>query len=172
VTEHVFEPPSYWSQIAFVEANHEAAHALAAFLLGLEVLEARIDRPLRGGREPVLGHCVIRLLPVGPERWKHIAVSIAPLVMTNRVPTWKPSLYDDDGDIFNAAVRVHDLGIDEDGWDDIVSLITEFFELPSSKAAHRALSDALLERGAIAGAELKEIFDTAIAQATQTNTRE
>jgi hypothetical protein len=156
-----FEPPlpGSWTLVAFLEANHEAAHALAAVLLGIPVYEARIDRPDVG----VSGHVVIDRDT--EQLWKLMCVSLAPLILEGRCPQWPLSLRADDGDEFRAAVRAFDAGLTEDEYKRCVSLIEDFFAMASSKRALKALSGALLARGALDGEEIQAIVTETLNRA-------
>jgi hypothetical protein len=159
MAEFNFEPPSpsSWTRLDRVAANHEAAHAVMAVLLDIEVFEARIDRPI--DRHPSTSGWVKAARP--EEAWRAVALSIAPLIVDKRVPKF-PSLNSDDGDEFNAAVVVHDAGISPERFSEIVELATELIELPSSKRAITALSGELLERGAVPGDEVCRIIDKSL----------
>jgi hypothetical protein len=159
MAEFNFEPPapSSWSRLDRVAANHEAAHAVMAVLLDIEVFEARIDRPI--DRHPsTLGwvyHAHVE------EPWKAVAVSVAPLIFERRLPS-SPSLNTDDGDELNAAIVFHDAGMTSAQWDEAVEIATTFLGLPSSKRAITALSGELLERGAVPGDEVRRIIDKSL----------
>ncbi len=155
-TEFIPPEPGTWTVLAREEANHEAAHALAAVLLDVGVNEVRIDRPDIG----TLGQAVTEKQP--PEsRWKHLAVSLAPLIVSKRCPDFPPSLNSDDGDEFKAAVVAHDLHLDESEYDGIVGVISELLNLPSSRRAFTALAGALLEKGALPGDEVRQVIQEA-----------
>jgi hypothetical protein len=67
--EFVPAAPGSWSYAALREANHEAAHALIAVLLGIRVYEARIDT----SDVNVLGHIAF---DKDTELWKAMCVCV------------------------------------------------------------------------------------------------
>jgi hypothetical protein len=150
-----FEPatPGTWTTIARVAANHESAHALAAFLLDGELQEVRIDDPDTN----VVGHVAWRVKQ-GDGLWKKIAVALAPLILTKRCPDYPPSLQSDDGDEENAARTCHKLTTTEAEYRECVAVIAALLDLPSSKRKLTALSSALLERGALSGEDATKIL--------------
>ncbi len=153
-----FEPaaPGTWPVVARAEANHEAAHALAVYLLDGELEEVRIDRP----DENVLGHVRWRVRTT-KELWKHLPVALAPLILTGRCPNFPPSLHSDDGDEQSAAQVCYGLQMTEDDYTRYVEIITGLMSLSGSKRALTALSGALLERGALSGKDALRILKDA-----------
>jgi hypothetical protein len=160
--EFVPAAPGTWTVIARREANHEAAHALIAVLMGIRVYEARIDNPDLN----VLGH--VAFDKEGTELWMAMCVSLAPLVFEGRCPSWPLDLMTDDGDEFRAAVRAYDAGLTQNHYYGCVTLIEYLFDKPSSKRALTRLSGALLERGALDGAAVRAIVE---AEATKAGFR-
>ena len=152
-----FEPAARgtWPTIARVEATHEAAHALACYLLDVEIHEVRIDRP-----DDALGH-VIHARPVADDRWKRLAITLAPLIHENRCPSWPPSEVSELNDEVDAAETYRECGLSHDDWDRAVTLMTEFLALPSSRRMLTALSLALLDQGALKGEDAFQILKDA-----------
>ena len=163
--EFVFEAPGpgAWSNLDMVTANHEAAHATMASILGVEIFEARIDRPLGPGRHSYGGW--VRMARAEDGR-KAVLLSIAPVVLEDRVPATRPSLMSDDGDEFDAAVFVYDSGMSEEEWTETIEIARGLLAMPSAKRALKAVSGALLARGAIPGVEVKQILTDAEALST------
>jgi hypothetical protein len=157
-TEFFFEKPlaGSWLPIDYTIANHEAAHALITALLGIEVFEARIDRPLAErdslGRD-ALGW--VRRAHV-PHAGANLAITIAPLVFEQRAPDF-PSLVADDGDELEAALFIHAADMTRDEYRTVVGEVENL--LHSHKGALTAISSLLLEHGAIPGGEIKRILD-------------
>jgi len=162
--DFTFEPtgPGDWSVLDGVTANHEAAHSVMAVLLGVEVFEVRIDRPI-ARRRYALGWA--RMARAEDAR-KAVLLSIAPLVLEDRVPATLPSLMTDDGDEFDAAVVAFDSGWSEEDWSETVEIARGLLAIPSAKRALKALSGELLARGAIPGPEIKRIVNDAEALST------
>jgi hypothetical protein len=165
-TEFEAPLPGSWTALDRLEANHEAAHALAADLLSLRVFEVRIDKPLHpADNKPgfVYGHCIHQRAP-REDLWKDIAVALAPLILANRCPGFPPYLFSDDGDERTAAMVAHDIGMTEQEWDNTVDIISTLLEFPSSKRKLKALSGALLEHGALPGGEVHRLLSLSGAQ--------
>ena len=147
--EHVFEPaaPGTWTSAAGPPtgpANHEAHHAVCGVLLGIEVLEVRIDRP----DLDTLGHCAWIKHADG---WRNAAASIAPLAMASTAPP-APDLHADDQDLWHASVFWWDAFEQErPSWPALLELVVSMLTTPAGKRAVRAVSSALLAEGAIPG---------------------
>jgi len=150
---YVSPPVGFWTSLARTEANHEAAHALAAELLSVPIIEARIDQPEPG----VLGHVVHDKLP--PEAsWKHLAILLAPHLVTDRCPEFPLSLHSDDHDVFMAACIAYETSMTEAEYDNATNIIRELLEIGTSQSALKALASALLEHGLLQGDEVRRII--------------
>ena len=146
-TTDEFVPARSWNVAALGTANHEAQHAVAAVLFDLELIEVRIDRP---GLDGHLGWCAT---VKHNDKWRSAAVAIAPhaIAMTAGAT---PDLMADDSDAWHAAQYFWDSGRSVSTWPAFVSTVRELLLIPSSRAALRAISGALLEHGALRGAEV------------------
>jgi len=157
----VFEPPlrGSWGRASrgMQIANHEAGHAVVAVLLGLDVYEARVDRP------DTSSDGVVSVRSDFDRSREHLLATLAgPLLAplpASPVPAWPPSL-DAFGDEQNAAILVERLGFCEEDWDEAIAETRSILcEVP------RAITDvsgALLERGALRGDELRDIVTSAV----------
>lgn len=156
--EFVFVPaaPFTWTSApgrvgAPSPATHEAQHAVCGVLLGVEVLEVRVDRPDPPG---TLGHCAwIK----HADRWRNAAASIAPLVMDGTAPP-APDLHADDQDLWHASVHWWDAFEQErPTWPALLDIVRSLLTAPAGKRAVRAVSGALLAEGAIPGDRVVEL---------------
>ena len=92
-------------------------------------------------------------------------VSLAPLIAERRCPSWPLDLMSNDSDVFKAAVRAHDAGLTANHYYGCVAFLEFLLDQPSSKRALRALSGALLERGALDGAAVRAIVEAETTKA-------
>lgn len=152
-TDFVFEPPlpGSWTTADRDVANHEAAHAVAAVVLGLTVQEARIDRPDLG----ILGH--VAHDKGNKAWWKLAVVSLAPLALS-AMPPPEPDLMSDDGDVWHASLHYLDAGAPMK-WADLIEMTRSI--LHAHRPALRALSWALIDHGALPGDEVRRIVTEA-----------
>jgi hypothetical protein len=162
-----FEPASGgWTRADFERVNHETAHALAAHVLNLGVLEVRIDRPInrsRRGPDP-LGYCKFEKV-TGELAWKHMLVALAPDIMEGKAPERPPSLNDAErGDELSVAKIAFELEISKFLFQAYCAFLEAKLRTPDAKRKGRALSSALLDHEALPGQEVERIFREAEAQ--------
>ena len=165
--EDEFEPAcGGWATCDFEKANHEAAHALVAHVLGLKVWEVRIDRPLkrtRRGPDP-LGFCRYEKT-TGEFRWKQMLVALAPWIVEGKAPERPPSLDDAGlGDEMSAAVVAFELEISELLYQVYLAYLEGLLKQPTARKKGQALSRALLDHGALNGDGVRRIFEEVEAQ--------
>ena len=168
-TEDEFEPPSpgSWGWHSLAEANHESAHALAVHVLGLKVLEVRIDKPMNRGTRGIdpLGRCEYEKVR-DDQRWKAMLVALAPSVMSGTCPERPPRLDNAErGDMFNAAVIIYEEEIDDVLYGGYCALLDNLVSTPLARKKGLALGTALLERGALRGSEVEALFAEVEAEA-------
>ena len=146
-----FEPAhaGSWTRADRREANHEAAHAVVAVLCGLTVCECRIDRP-----DSPWCCGFTRVEPDVDNLRGHLLSTIAGNILYGGPIGWPPRL-GVGGDEGVAAIIVERVAMDGAAWqqahDEVINL------LKANKAAMRAVSAALLERGALRGAEVHRL---------------
>jgi hypothetical protein len=75
------------TQAAFDLANEEAAHAVLRALLGIEILEVRIDRPIQEGPD-VAG--VVATVPNMDRLYEHLLAVLAGPISVGRDIRWPP----------------------------------------------------------------------------------
>jgi hypothetical protein len=158
-----FEEPSPGSwdstRTGFALANEEAAHAAICLLMGIPVREVRIDSPLddddstRGWVWTDADMSVTGLT-------SHVHATLAGPLICGREPSWPLSTVDSpDEAILSRLVFI--LGWDEERWKVAVHFVKELLAFPSVQRRIKALSGALLERGAIPGPEVKQMVNDA-----------
>ena len=160
-----FEGPSPGSwdstRSGYALANEEAAHAAFCLYFDIEVKEARVDSPIS---EANVGGWVRTVPDTSTEGLEnHLKVTLAGPLATGREIPWPPSMHDG-GDETVAARLVYILRYDKARWDEAVSFVRELLQFPTIQRAVKAISGALLERGAIPGDELQAIVSDARAR--------
>ena len=145
-----FEPAVSWNVAALGTANHESAHAVAAVLFDVKVIEVRIDRP---GVDGSLGWCAT---VKHADKWRNAAVAIAPHAIAGTAGA-TPDLMADDSDAWHAAQYFWDSGRSVSTWPAFVSTVRELLLIPSSRAELRVVSGALLEHGALRGDDVHRL---------------
>jgi hypothetical protein len=157
--------PGSWTLAAqdLQTANEESAHAIVAALMGLEIHEARIDRP------DVDVQGVVSIAGLATEHvesdedlhsiaYRRLLAVLAGPVFVRRWPTGKWPLDDSDpGDVGFAASLCRWLRFD------VVDLfmaerrVAKLLEEPSVHRVVRAIGSELLEHGAITGEQVYEV---------------
>lgn len=140
--------------------TEESAHAVVAVLLKLPLREVRVDNPADGDSDGVTR------IDVSAEREairrRLVVILAGPLARGVEIP-WPgnrvPRLEDVDDDAGTAAILVDLLGMDEKEWRRVVQMTHDILNLPSTKRAIRAVADALRERGALSGDEVRAIVE-------------
>jgi hypothetical protein len=95
--------------------------------------------------------------------FEHLLAVLAGSLDVGRDIPWKPDTAAI-GDEGVAARLVDELALDERGFQEAKCIAKELLELPSSRRAVRAVGAALLERGALTGAEVAALIaDTGAA---------
>ena len=145
-----FEPAVSWNVAALGTANHESAHAVAAVLFDVKVIEVRIDRP---GVDGSLGWCAT---VKHADKWRSAAVAIAPHAVAGTAGA-TPDLLSDDSDIWHAAQYFYDSGRLAADWPAFIEMVRELLLLLASRAALRVVSGALLEHGALRGDDVHRL---------------
>lgn len=158
--EDEFEPASGWNRSSLDVASHETAHAQVADFLGVEIKEVRIDNPVNRftrGPDP-RGRCITEKINNG-RHWKHLCISLAPMIVEGRAPQSPPSLSTAEyGDEMNIAQLCYELEIDAEKYDTFLHTTIAILEHPIVKKKGNALSRALLDHGALKGDEVRRIF--------------
>ncbi len=153
-----FEPAhaGSWTRADRREANHESAHAVVAVLVGLTVTECRIDKPEsvwccgRTGVEPDVGNL-----------HGHLLATIAGPIIDGRPISWPPRAGAGQDDEKVAAHILGRVAMDELAWGVAHAEVIALFR--SNKAAMMAVSGALLEHGALHGADVHRLVTEAEA---------
>jgi hypothetical protein len=162
--DFVFEPPlrGSWKigdQAALDLANEEAAHAVMCALLGIEILEVRIDSPIQEDDVPGL----VATVPNMDRLYDHLLAVLAGPLMAGREVPWPPNIAAG-GDEGICARLVAKLGLDEERFNEAKNIARGLLlDSPSSRRAYRAVGRALLERGALTGAEVAALVAEAAA---------
>jgi hypothetical protein len=136
--------------------NHEAAHAAAACWFGVEVLEARVDRP-----GDALGHVRFRAKP--GRAYEQLCVILAGAVSERRPITWPPCA-SVPGDQMLAARLVARIGMDRETWERATRLVTDVLALPEVRRAANAIARELHDRVVLTGDDVRHIYKSAIEE--------
>jgi hypothetical protein len=145
--EFVFERPlpGSWltgSPAGLNRASEEASHAVTCLLLGIEVLEARVDAPIMA-QGPDCGG-VVRTLPNLDRLWEHLLATLAGPLSVGRAIEW-PLDITAGGDEEACARLVARLGLDEKAFNDAKTITRGYlFDLPTTRRAVAAGADAYL----------------------------
>lgn len=153
--EYVFEAPlaGSWTRHDFDEARHEAGHAAVARHYGITVNEARIDRP----DVDTGGWVVISALPAKLEQVLHFCLAGGLAEQRPRRIDWPPDP-NGTGDEANAAMVAERMGIGPVEWMVAHSEVKTLLLQPGVLAVRNAVTQALLDRGALSESALAEIF--------------
>ena len=158
--------PGSWdsTRSGFALANEEAAHAAFCLYFEIPIREVRIDNPITD-KANVGGW--VRTIPNTSKEGleNHLKATLAGPLATGREIPWPPSSVDSSDEAILARLA-YILGYDKARWDEAVFFVKEFLQFPTTQRAVRAISSALLERGAIPGDELKRIVFSARALST------
>jgi hypothetical protein len=158
--------PGSWltgTQAGFATANEEAAHAYLSTLLGIPVLEVRIDSPIREGPD-----CrgIVTTVPDLDRLWEHLLAVLAGPISVGREVPWPPDIAAG-ADEEVCALLVPRLGLDEAQFTRAKNIVKGYlFDLPTSRRALRAVSERLLERGALTGDEVRVVIAEAAGAET------
>ena len=149
--DFVFEPllPFFWSSVFFDNANHEAAHGVVGVLLGITILEARIDAP------DVHTYGVVSVVKCPGDDWEQAAAYIAPLVMDGTAPPEPDPSAAIGSDLHKASVYWKTA--DRCEWPELLRFVRWLLLSPSSRRSLRAVSSALLAEGALPGDRVKQL---------------
>lgn len=140
-------------------AAHEAAHAVAALVMGLEVTEVRIDRPGIG----TSGWCVTPLDGRDPSTADVITTLAAGLADGGSGSTdfdeWPPPwpVCDGRGDQGRVHLLVRLLGITEPIYRDLLALTEDLVASPEFQAGYRRLALALKDNEVLDREEIRRI---------------
>ncbi len=147
--------PGSWTRADLRSANHEAAHAVVAVLCGLTVTESRIDKI-----ETPWSCGYTRVVPDLENLRGHLLATIAGPIIDGNPIGWPPLGAGQDDE----KVAAHILGrvaMDELAWGVAHAEVIALFR--SNKAAMMAVSGALLEHGALHGADVHRLVTEAEA---------
>jgi hypothetical protein len=157
VGEFVFEPaaPGSWNpETDWKNALHEAGHACVALAVGLPLREARIDTP---DWPSTYGWAVVG---DGDHSYENLLLASLGGPLSDIPPTrpaW-PLRQDGKGDETNQAIICDRLGSSEADYRRFEGLAADFLRVFRDRRG--ALQAALLDRGALPGDELRQIFDS------------
>lgn len=153
--------PGSWdrTKTGFALANEEAAHAALCLYFEIPIREIRIDNPITD--EANVGGWVSTIPDTSKEGLEEfVKATLAGPLATGREIPWPPSSVDSHDEAILARLT-YILGYDKARWDSAVFFVKEFLQFPSIQRAVKAISSALLERGAIPGDEVRRLVDDA-----------
>jgi hypothetical protein len=151
-------PGSWWIGDLDI-ANHEAAHAVVATMLGREVIEERIDRPSDeqiGFSKTTLDHEATMA-----DLENALLSTLAGPHAGGTPLDLPPEESDETTDAQNAKSLGLILGLTSTDWHIVGLRLELLLERPATRRAIRAVGTALRERGALSGAEVRRLVEEA-----------